>query len=249
MQLQNQTSAAIQLSKPVIFGHRGGFDGGFGDVDATWRWGPPVSPPLPSLSLLSSPSPLTLRRPPSPLCLSPPFSSLSPSRRRASSGLPPWRPFPHRTSSSWAAFLLLHRSSSSHAGLPPPGLSPAKGKARPGSAAAAAADAQCLRRSGSAEAARRSRVSLRCGSGRRLKRGAPTVARVRPCSLPLRASAGFSGPSVPRHASLLAARGGCGAPHVWAAARALDGGGGGARGTTAAGHARSRGHAAELERG
>jgi len=54
MQLQNQTSAAIQLSKPVIFGHRGGFGGGFGDVDATWRWGPPVSPPLSSLSLLSS---------------------------------------------------------------------------------------------------------------------------------------------------------------------------------------------------
>ena len=198
------------------------------------------------LSLLSSPSPLTLRRPPSPICLSPPFS-LSPSRRWASSGLPPWRPFPHRTSSSWAAFLLLHRSSSSHAGLPPPGLSPAKGKARPGSAAAAAADAQCLRRSGSAEAARRSRVSLRCGSGRRLKRGAPTVARVRPCSLPLRASAGFSGPSVPRHASLLAARGGCGAPHVWAATRA----GRRRRGTRGAEAMaqRSRGHAAELERG
>ena len=55
MQLQNQTSAAIQLSKPVIFGHQGGFGGGFGDVDATWRWGPPVSPPLSSLSLLFSP--------------------------------------------------------------------------------------------------------------------------------------------------------------------------------------------------
>ena len=69
MQLQNQISAAIQLSKPVIFGHRGGFGGGFGDVDATWRWGPPVSPPLSSLSLLFSPllsSPLTLRwKPPS----------------------------------------------------------------------------------------------------------------------------------------------------------------------------------------
>jgi hypothetical protein len=90
-------------------------------------------------------------------------------------------------------------------------------------------------------------VSLRCGSGRPLKRGAPTVARVRPCSLPLRASAGFSGPSVPRHASLLAARGGCGAPHVWAAAH-VGRRRRGARGAEAMAQ-RSRGHAAELERG
>ena len=72
MQLQNQTSAAIQLSKPVIFGHRGGFDGGFGDVDATWRWGPPVSPPLSSLSLLSSLSSLlSLSSHPAPAALPP----------------------------------------------------------------------------------------------------------------------------------------------------------------------------------
>ena len=72
MQLQNQTSAAIQLSKPVIFGHRGGFDGGFGDVDATWRCGPPVSPPLSSLSLLSSLSSLlSLSSHPAPAALPP----------------------------------------------------------------------------------------------------------------------------------------------------------------------------------
>ena len=89
MQLQNQTSAAIQLSKPVIFGHRGGFGGGFGDVDATWRWGPPVSPPLSSLSsLLSLFSPLPLLspcagRPPPSVSLLP--SPLSP---QAGGGLP-----------------------------------------------------------------------------------------------------------------------------------------------------------------
>ena len=43
----------IQLSKPVTFGHPGGFECGFADVDATWRWSPPVSTPLPLLSLSS----------------------------------------------------------------------------------------------------------------------------------------------------------------------------------------------------
>jgi len=42
MQLQNQTSAAIQLSKPFTFDHPGGFGCGFADVAATCRWDPPV---------------------------------------------------------------------------------------------------------------------------------------------------------------------------------------------------------------
>ena len=118
MQLQNQTSAAIQLSKPVIFGHRGGFDGGFGDVDATWRWGPPVSPPLSSLSsLLSLFSPLPLLspcagRPPPSVSLHP--SPLSP---QAGGGLPlaslPGGP-------SRTGLLPPGRLSSSCTGLPPP---------------------------------------------------------------------------------------------------------------------------------
>ena len=53
IQLQNRVALTIQLSKPVTFGHPGGFECGFADVDATWRWGPPVSPPLPLLSLSS----------------------------------------------------------------------------------------------------------------------------------------------------------------------------------------------------
>jgi len=47
----------IQLSKPVTFSHPSGFDWCFADVDATWRWGPPVSPSLPLLSLSSLLSP------------------------------------------------------------------------------------------------------------------------------------------------------------------------------------------------
>jgi len=50
----------IQLSKPVTFGHPGGFECGFADVDATWLWSPPVSPPLPLLSLSSILSPFSL---------------------------------------------------------------------------------------------------------------------------------------------------------------------------------------------
>ena len=93
MQLQNQTSAAIQLSKPVIFGHRGGFDGGFGDVDATWRWGPLVSPPLSSLSLLFSP--LLSSHPALEAALLPRASRARQAGgaglRRSSSGAGPWR--------------------------------------------------------------------------------------------------------------------------------------------------------------
>ena len=93
MQLQNQTSAAIQLSKPVIFGHRGGFGGGFGDVDATWRWGPPVSPPLSSLSLLFSP--LLSSHPALAATLLPRTSRARQAGgaglRRSSSGAGPWR--------------------------------------------------------------------------------------------------------------------------------------------------------------
>ena len=53
IQLQNRVALTIQLSKPVTFGHPGGFECGFADVDATWLWGPPVSPPLPLLSFFS----------------------------------------------------------------------------------------------------------------------------------------------------------------------------------------------------
>ena len=42
MQLQNQTSVAIQFSKPFTFDHPGGFGCGFADVAATCRWDPPV---------------------------------------------------------------------------------------------------------------------------------------------------------------------------------------------------------------
>ena len=68
----------IQLSKPVTFGHPSGFDCGFADVDATWWWGPPVSPSLPLLSFFS-PLPLLspcISRRPAPARL-----SSSPGRR------------------------------------------------------------------------------------------------------------------------------------------------------------------------
>ena len=58
IQLQNRVALTIQLSKPVTFGHPGGFECGFADVDATWQWGPPVS--VTSLSLSSLYLPLSL---------------------------------------------------------------------------------------------------------------------------------------------------------------------------------------------
>ena len=60
IQLQNRVALTIQLSKPVTFGHPSGFECGFADVDATWLWSPPVSPPLPLLSLSSLLSPFSL---------------------------------------------------------------------------------------------------------------------------------------------------------------------------------------------
>jgi hypothetical protein len=61
-----------------------GFYGGFADIDATWRWGPPVSPPLLSLSLYSLLS-LSLLSYPSPLhlCRPPPSPHASPARPAA----------------------------------------------------------------------------------------------------------------------------------------------------------------------
>jgi len=41
-----------------MFGHRAVLLGSFAELDATWRWDPPVSPPLPPLSSFSLPLPL-----------------------------------------------------------------------------------------------------------------------------------------------------------------------------------------------
>ena len=77
----------IQLSKPVTFGHPSGFDCGFADVDATWRWGPPASPSLPLLSFFSPLpllSPCISRRPAPARLSSSPAGGAGP--RRSSSG-------------------------------------------------------------------------------------------------------------------------------------------------------------------
>ena len=75
IQLQNRVALTIQLLKPVTFGHPGGFECGFADVDATWLWGPPVSPSLSFFSPLPLLSPCISRRP------APARLSSSPGRR------------------------------------------------------------------------------------------------------------------------------------------------------------------------
>ena len=75
IQLQNRVALTIQLSKPVTFGHPDGFECGFADVDATWLWGPPVSPSLSFFSPLPLLSPCISRRP------APARLSSSPGRR------------------------------------------------------------------------------------------------------------------------------------------------------------------------